>query len=109
MPFISLKLLAPNKLYKILGIVDSEHKDFGKGKRAHLEAKDGKQYRAQLPGKYLRDMSEDDINTFKADAAKGNNPYLIFREVMADNSFRIDVVQKCKDFCVVKNLFWLQT
>ena len=82
--------------YQMDGLVATDHSQYGKGQQAYLTSGKGQKWRTQLPGKYLASLDSSDIEKFKADIAAKKNPYLIYREKMEDNSYRIDIIEKSK-------------
>jgi len=92
--YVNIAKLELNKVYRILGIVATSHEYFGPGQQATVTLKNGPKYRTQLPGKYLAQMSQEDIDSIKTDILIGKNPYLIYREQLPDNSYRLDLVEK---------------
>lgn len=91
--FTNIGKLEANKAYKMLGITETNHAEYGPGQQATIEAHDGKKWRTQLPGKYLAQLTKDDITFMKKDILNHKNVFLVFRERMIDNSYRIDITE----------------
>jgi len=102
--YINIAKLTPNKAYLMLGITPTNHSSYGPGQQAVVQGKDGRKWRTQLPGKYLAQLSKEHLEQFKEDIRMGSSPYLIFREKMIDNSYRIDIVENSKYFYYVTTL-----
>ncbi|KAK3916902.1 Aldo-keto reductase family 1 member C4 [Frankliniella fusca] len=99
--YVNITILEPNKAYKMLNIQETNHKDFGPGQQATIEAHDGRKWRTQLPGKYLAQLTKEDIQSMKQDILNEKNVFLVFREVMIDKSYRIDIIENdmwCTNF-----------
>ncbi|KAK3928923.1 Hypermethylated in cancer 2 protein [Frankliniella fusca] len=92
--YVNLSKLDRNKAYKIEGLVETSHLTYGKGQQATIKSSEGAMYRTQLPGKYLANLKPDMIDFIKRDIGQGRNPYLVYREQMMDNSYRIDILEK---------------
>lgn len=92
-PFTSMAKLTPNMPYKILGLVETNHPEYGKGQQATIVTSKGQKCRTQLPGKYLREISPEDVKQIKSDVMNGKDIFLVFREKMVDGSFRIDLTE----------------
>ncbi|XP_052130754.1 uncharacterized protein LOC127751348 [Frankliniella occidentalis] len=85
--------LTPNMPYKILNLVESNHPEYGKGQQATIVTSKGQKCRTQLPGKYLREISPEDVKQIKSDVMNGKDIYPVFREKTVDGSFRIDLTE----------------
>lgn len=88
--------LEANKAYRIDGIVETSHPKYGNGEQATVTYPAGGRFRTQLPGKYLANFKPEMILMIKDDVLNGRNPYLVCRGQMLDNSYRIDILEKCK-------------
>ncbi|KAJ1518829.1 hypothetical protein ONE63_011561 [Megalurothrips usitatus] len=82
---------SPPVPYKILGITAINHAQYGPGQQATIQAPSGKKWRTQLPGKYLAQLSKEDIAFIVKDIIDKKNVFLVFREKMIDNSYWIDI------------------
>ncbi|KAK3921224.1 Protein N-terminal glutamine amidohydrolase [Frankliniella fusca] len=89
--FLSMRQLEPNKPYQMTNLVHTTK--YGSGELAYLKTSKNTCWKVQLPTKYLKTLNPEDIDTFKADIERRAFPYLIFREVMPDNSFHMDIVE----------------
>jgi len=73
--FTNISKLDPNKAYKILNITETNHASYGPGQQATIEASDGRKWRTQLPGKYLAQLSKEDIDFMKRDVLNKKNVF----------------------------------
>ena len=96
MAYVNMSKLEKNKAYRMEGLVETNHATYGKGQQATIKSSGGTMFRTQLPGKYLANLKPEMIDFIKKDIVEGRNPYLIYREQMKDNSYRIDILEKCK-------------
>ena len=88
--------MTPNKAYRIYKIVHTTHEKYGEGELAFIEAADKVKSRVQLPSKYLKDLSDEQIKVWYDDVEKKHFPFLIYRETLPDKSFKINVVEYSK-------------
>ncbi|XP_052131114.1 uncharacterized protein LOC127751506 [Frankliniella occidentalis] len=97
-PYTQIRQLEKNKAYRILGIIHTNNDKYGPGECATLLHTNGKRYRTYLPKKYLSLLSKEDIQQIKNDVIQGKNIVLVFREVMNDNSYRIDLCEASENW-----------
>lgn len=91
-----MKDLEKNKAYKVLEINPTMHETYGAGQRMTLVNRSKQKCRSQIPGKYLSGLTDEGIEFLIKDIAKGKNPFIVFREIMNDNSYKIDLIDSGK-------------
>ncbi|XP_052127741.1 uncharacterized protein LOC127750331 [Frankliniella occidentalis] len=95
--YISTSSLQPNKAYKIVKLIHTNHVSYGEGELAFVLGGKGERWKTQLPSKYLSTFMPEDIEIVRSDVLGNKNPYLVFRQVLADKSFKIDFIEKDSD------------
>lgn len=93
--FCSMRQLEPNKAYLMYDLIHTTK--YGSGELAHLRTSKNVCWKVQLPTKYLKELDPEDIEHFKADIKKKAYPFVVFREVMNDGSFRMDMLEDSPD------------
>lgn len=91
-----MSLLEPNKAYMVMDLKATSHEKYGEGLLSFLQGRNNSSWRSQFPPKYLAAFSAEDIQDLRAEITKKNYPFLIFREVLMDKSFKIDLAPHCK-------------
>lgn len=94
--YVSMSALEPNKPYMITELKATNHAKYGDGLLSFLKGKNNTMWRSQFPPKYLSNFTEDDIKSLREQITEKKYPFLIFREVLADKSFKIDLAPYCK-------------
>lgn len=89
--------LTPNRAYKIYQLKHTTHEKYGEGELAFVETNTGLKQRVQLPTKYLRDLTDEEIQCWYSDILNNLCPYLVFRQQLIDTSFEIDIFQRSKN------------
>lgn len=62
-----------------------------------------------MPGKYLKKIGEEGVENMKKDIANKDFPHFIYRETLADKSYRVDIVDPSKSFTIYNSTLFLQT
>lgn len=93
---MQISSLREHVAYKIIGLQEKHHPHFGLGVKAIILQSDGRPLWAMLPQRIVKELSSDGINALKADMSKDMHPYLIFRGINIDHSYRIDLLPKSK-------------
>lgn len=90
--YISMENLTPHKAYQMYDIKHTEHEIYGGGELAFVMTNLKAKQRVQLPGKYLKEFTQEQINGWYKDVAAKKYPYVIFREKLPDKSFKVDIL-----------------
>jgi len=88
--------------YKICNIQKITHPVRGLDYWAFICTKTSTIVKIHLPRKYLFKLSDEQISQLMVDIETGHNPYIIFREKLLDDSYRLDLVEKSKLICLFK-------
>ena len=95
--YSSAKLLPAHKAHRIVDIKPIKHKEHDDGQMCFIKNHCGKGFKVMIPPKYLNSLAvPEDIDIFLSDIKKNEHPYFIFREEMANKSFRIDILPYSK-------------
>lgn len=95
--FINMRNMKRNKAYRIYKIEPSNHTEWGPGELAYVNTNTQVKWRVQFPKKYLKTVQAGTIDRMKAQIAINKFPYLVFRDVLEDNSYKLDVIEDCDE------------
>ncbi|KAK3917492.1 3-hydroxy-3-methylglutaryl coenzyme A reductase 1 [Frankliniella fusca] len=102
--YVSTASLDQNKAYLMSKLIHTSHSRYGEGELVFLSGKN-QQWKTQVPTKYLSTMSNEEIEEIRKDVESGKNPHYIFRNKMADGSFRVDLIER--DSVQIPNIEYL--